>query len=211
MLETARGVSGFSRMRVGDQERRIIRGANAFNPLSSGCAEPPETVRWRLNHDHHRDGGVGAGKTTIGIALARELGWRFVDGDDLHPASNVAKMARDEPLTDADRAPWLDAIRGEIVQAHSRGVSLVVACSALKERYQRQLAGDDSDVVFAFLKVSREVLEQRLAARTGHFAGPGLLASQLASLEEPGPDAIVIDAEQPPDRVVLAIRAALRV
>ena len=156
-------------------------------------------------------GVTGAGKTTIGTALAGELGWRFIDGDDLHPAVNVAKMARNEPLTDADRAPWLDAIHAAIVDAQSCGVSLVVSCSALKESYRRRLAADDADVAFVFLKVSRAVLEERLAARTGHFAGPGLLASQLASFEEPGADALVVDAEQPVARVVRDIRAALRI
>ena len=152
---------------------------------------------------------TGAGKTTVGQALARALGWRFVDADDLHSSANVEKMSRNEPLTDADREPWLQAVRGEIVNAQAAGQPLVVACSALKRAYRRTLS-DGLDVQFVYLKASRDALAQRLAKRRGHFAGPGLLDSQLATLEEPGPDeATIVDAMLPLETVVLHIREAL--
>lgn len=156
-------------------------------------------------------GVSGSGKTTIGTALARDLGWRFVEGDDRHPAANVEKMSRGEALTDANRAPWLDAIRAEIVKTRAAGESLVIACSALKQRYRDRLTAREEDVVFVYLRVPPQVLQRRLAARTGHFAGPKLLASQLATLEEPRTEAIVVDGDQPPERIVAAIRAALRI
>ena len=153
---------------------------------------------------------TGAGKTTVGQALARALGWRFVDADDLHSSANVEKMSRNEPLTDADREPWLLAVRGEIVNAQAAGEPLVVACSALKRAYRRTLS-DGLDVQFVFLKASRDALAKRLAERRGHFAGPGLLDSQLATLEEPGPDeATIVDAMLPLETVVSHIREALR-
>lgn len=153
-------------------------------------------------------GVSGAGKTTIGRALAAALGWTFVDADDLHPAANVAKMARNEPLTDADRDPWLASVRDVIAAALAREESLVVACSALKARYRARLAADDPLVRFVYLKASEEVLSHRLADRPRHFAGPGLLASQLASLEEPR-DAIIVDADGAPAAIVDEIKRRL--
>ena len=153
---------------------------------------------------------TGAGKTTVGQALARAWGWRFVDADDLHSSANVEKMSRNEPLTDADREPWLQAVRGEIVNAQAAGQPLVVACSALKRAYRRTLS-DGLEVQFVFLKASRDALAKRLAERRGHFAGPGLLDSQLATLEEPGPDeATIVDAMLPLETLVSHIREALR-
>ena len=153
---------------------------------------------------------TGAGKTTVGQALASALGWRFVDADDLHSSANVEKMSRNEPLTDADREPWLQAVRGEIVNAQATGQPLVVACSALKRAYRRTLS-DGLEVQFVFLKASRDALAKRLAERRGHFAGPGLLDSQLATLEEPGPDeATIVDAMLPLETLVSHIREALR-
>ena len=152
---------------------------------------------------------TGAGKTTVGQALARALGWRFVDADDLHSSANVERMSRNEPLTDADREPWLQAVRGEIVNAQAAGEPLVVACSALKRAYRRTLS-EGLKVQFVYLKASRDALAKRLAERRGHFAGPGLLDSQLATLEEPGPDeATTVDAMLPLETVVSHIREAL--
>jgi carbohydrate kinase (thermoresistant glucokinase family) len=153
-------------------------------------------------------GVSGAGKTTIGQALAGALGWTFVDADGLHPAANIAKMARNEPLTDADRDPWLARVRDVIAGALAREESLVVACSALKARYRARLAADDPLVGFVYLKASEEVLSRRLADRPRHFAGPGLLASQLASLEEPR-DAMVVDADRSPAAIVDEVKRRL--
>jgi gluconokinase len=148
--------------------------------------------------------GVSAsGETTIGQALASRLGGRFVDADDLHPPANVAKMARSEPLTDSDRAPWLAAVRAVIDASLAADEKLVVACSALKREYREVLGVGRQDVALVLLDVPPDVLAERLAKRKGHFAGPGLLASQLTTLEAPSSgEALVVDASAPPDRVV---------
>jgi gluconokinase len=150
-------------------------------------------------------GVSGAGKTTIGRALAAALGWPFVDADQLHPAANVAKMSRGEPLDDADRAPWLEAVAARMQKLDDG----VVACSALRAAYRQALRVRD-DVRFVELEVPRAVLEERLAGRRGHFMPPSLLGSQLATLEEPT-DAVRVDGTQPVAAQVAAIRAALRV
>jgi carbohydrate kinase (thermoresistant glucokinase family) len=155
-------------------------------------------------------GVSGAGKTTIGQSLARAAGWRFVDADDLHSPANVAKMARGEALTDADRGPWLRAVAAVMRDALARGQTLVVACSALKRAYRETLAGGDRRVVFVYLRAPHEALAARLASRTDHFAKADLLESQLATLEEPGPDdAIIVDAARPPEVIVDAVRERL--
>ena len=156
-------------------------------------------------------GASGAGKTTVGTKLAHDLQWRFVDADVLHPRENIAKMARHEPLTDEDREPWLHAVRQTLAGARETHESLVVACSTLKRQY-RHVLDDGLDVVrFVDLKATRAQLEQRLSNRTGHFAGPALLDSQLAALEEPTEDeALTVDASQPPDTLVGQIRRAFK-
>ena len=125
-------------------------------------------------------GVSGSGKTTVGAALADALGLRFVDGDALHPAANVAKMAAGIPLDDADRAPWLDAI-GAVLAAGP----VVVACSALKRSYRDRLRAAAPAMQLVFLEGSRELLASRMAARPGHFMPASLLDSQLATLEPP--------------------------
>jgi gluconokinase len=130
-------------------------------------------------------GAAGAGKTTLGKALAAELGWPFVEGDDYHTPEHIAQMRRGEPLTDAERAPWLELLHEVIARAIERRESLVIACSALKARYRDVLAGGLKPVRFVHLTAETAVLRERLAARQHHFAGPALLESQLASLEVP--------------------------
>jgi carbohydrate kinase (thermoresistant glucokinase family) len=153
-------------------------------------------------------GVCGCGKTTVGQALAKELGWSFIDADDLHPTSNVAKMASGVPLTDEDRWPWYERISAELRDAASAGRHVVLACSALKQAYRDRLAhGVDLRVVY--LKGTRETIEPRLASRRGHFMPASLLASQYATLEEPR-DAIVVDATQPVALQVAVITRALR-
>lgn len=138
-------------------------------------------------------GVSGSGKTTVGEALAVALGVPFADGDALHPAANVAKMAAGIPLDDADRAPWLDAI-GAVLAAGP----VVVACSALKRAYRDRLRTAAPDLELISLAVDRATLLDRMTHRT-HFMPPSLLDSQLATLEPPTADehAIVIDAAAP--------------
>ena len=148
-------------------------------------------------------GVSGAGKTTIGTLLARQLGWPFVEADDYHSEANRAKMAAGHGLTDADRAPWLERLSAVIAEYAKDGRSMVLACSALKEKYRRQLraAGKDAGVVFVYLQVPPEVAIERLAHRAGHYAKANLAPSQFADLEEPG-NAIVVDATRSPNEVV---------
>lgn len=153
-------------------------------------------------------GVAGSGKTTVGRRLADELGWRFVDADDLHPPTNVTKMARGEALADCDRAPWLDQLRDILGDAAERGEPLVLACSALKERYREQLALPAGRSLLVYLKATPELIAERLRRRTGHFAGPGLIASQFATLEEPK-DAVVLGVAEPVAVIVEHIRRAL--
>ncbi|MGZ3424711.1 MAG: gluconokinase [Polyangiales bacterium] len=154
-------------------------------------------------------GVSGVGKTTVGMRLAPAIGARFVDADDLQPKANVEKMARGEGLDDADRAPWLSSLRAAIDEWLARDQDVVLACSALKESYRRQLAHDDPRVRFVMLDAPAEAIARRLASRKGHFAGPELLASQLATLEKPA-DALIVDATQPLDDVVARITSWVR-
>jgi gluconokinase len=133
-------------------------------------------------------GVSGAGKTAIGGRLAARLGWRFVDADDFHPPENVAKMACGRPLDDADRAPWLARLNGEIASPGNA----VLACSALKERYRETLRAGVADFKVVFLTGAYELLHSRLAARKHRYMPASLLDSQLAALEPPE-DAIEID------------------
>jgi carbohydrate kinase (thermoresistant glucokinase family) len=153
-------------------------------------------------------GVSGCGKTKVGKALARELGWRFVDADDLHPEANVAKMAKGIPLTDDDRWPWLDRIVAEMQRATAAGEHLVVACSALKQAYRDRLAAG-GDVRVIYLKGDAATIEPWIARRKGHYMPPSLLPSQFAALEEPKA-AIVVDIRQPLESKVDAITRALR-
>jgi gluconokinase len=153
-------------------------------------------------------GAAGAGKTTIGRTLAETLGWPFVDADDYHATAAVAKMRAGTALTDADRAAWLATLHRVIATAIDRRESLVLACSALKERYRAMLRGNLRGVRFVYLKASDATLRARLASRAGHFAGPDLLDSQLATLEEPRDaiEALTVDAASAPERIIRAIR-----
>jgi carbohydrate kinase (thermoresistant glucokinase family) len=138
-------------------------------------------------------GVSGCGKSTVAGLLAGRLDWPFAEGDDFHSEHNVAKMRSGHPLTDADRAPWLRAIRAWIDEQHGAGRSAIVTCSALKRSYRDILRG--ADVVFVYLRGDREQIARRMGARHGHFMPTGLLDSQFADLEPPGPDenAVTID------------------
>ena len=152
-------------------------------------------------------GVTGAGKTTIGRLLAHTLDWTFVDGDEFHPPANVEKMRLGTPLTDTDRQPWLDALRQAISSAIAQNNNIVLACSALKQRYRRQLQ-IAPEVQLVYLKGSYELIAGRLRDRHGHFATTALLASQCADLEEPG-NAFTVDIRGSPEEIVAAIGKGL--
>lgn len=154
-------------------------------------------------------GVAGSGKTTIGAALAKEVHWDFADADDFHPASNVAKMSAGIPLNDEDRAPWLTKLRGYIEDSLKKGRSLVLTCSALKQKYRDRLTVDPAHTNLVYLKGPRSVLLERIGHRHGHFMKPEMLDSQLATLEEPK-DALVVDIARTPEQIVAEIREKLR-
>ena len=154
-------------------------------------------------------GTTGCGKTTIGRRLAQRLEWAFIDGDDYHPAANVAKMHSGLPLDDDDRRPWLLALRREI-EAHLRtGQSAVMACSALKQSYRDLLGVDQQTVRTVYLQGSFDLLQRRLADRRGHFMPPELLRSQLDTLEEPE-GGLSVDIDADPETIVNRIVEALQ-
>jgi gluconokinase len=152
-------------------------------------------------------GVSGAGKTTVGRALAAALGCAFLEGDSLHPAANIEKMAHGIPLDDADRAPWLAAIRKHLEAAAEAGQTLVVACSALKQRY-RDTLDHGLEVRWIYLRGDPAVLQRRLRQRQGHYMKANMLASQLADLQEPAPrSALILDAALPVAAIVAQVLA----
>jgi len=152
-------------------------------------------------------GVSGSGKTTVARILAGRLGWTFQEGDDLHPQANIEKMEAGHPLTDDDRRVWIEKVT-EWVESHlEAGENGVITCSALKRSYRDVINRRGSGVVFVFLAGSKAAIAPRLAARQGHFMPSSLLDSQLADLEEPGPDEphIRIDVGPPADVIADSI------
>jgi gluconokinase len=149
-------------------------------------------------------GVTGSGKTTVGSLLAAQLGWEFADADQFHPAANVEKMSRGIALTDADREPWLAAMRVAIAKWLAEGKNVVLGCSALKQSYREKL-GVGGDVRLVYLKGSYEQIAARLRERHGHFATEAILADQFAVLEEPR-DSVVVDVGRTPEEMVAEIR-----
>ena len=154
-------------------------------------------------------GVAGSGKTTIGLALAELLQWQFVDADGFHPPANVAKMRAGIPLEDTDRAPWLASLQHAIAGWLEARSNVVLACSALKQAYRRQLLMD-SKVKLVYLRGSRNLISKRLSQRHGHYMDPNLLASQFATLEEPH-DTVVVDVEANVPDIVAQVRKSLGV
>jgi gluconokinase len=155
-------------------------------------------------------GVSGCGKSSIGAEFAARMDAFFADGDDLHPAANITKMAAGIPLDDADRAPWLAAV-GRAFE--TRDLPLVIGCSALKRSYRdiiRNAAG--GAVAFLHLDGTREVIERRMSARKDHFMPMTLLDSQFAALEPLGRDeiAVRVDVDQSPDAIVAELAAHFR-
>src|SRR4051812_9194468 len=148
-------------------------------------------------------GAAGAGKTTIGRALAARHGWRFADGDDFHAPQAIAKMRSGIGLTDADRQPWLASLHALVAAAIDRREALVLACSALKQRYRDTLRDSLRPVRFVYLQADAATLRERLQQRASHFVGPTLLTTQLADLEEPD-DALTltVDATRLPEQIL---------
>ena len=154
-------------------------------------------------------GVSGSGKTTIGKMLAKAMNCRFLEGDSLHSRENISKMRHGIPLTDAERAPWLAAIHARILNRFERGQDLVVACSALKQRYRAVLA-EGVPITWVYLKGSFELIRSRLRHRSSHFMKADMLASQFDTLEEPS-DALVVDVSAPPNVIVEKILSHLRI
>lgn len=156
-------------------------------------------------------GVSGAGKTTLAEALSNRVGWRFQEGDALHPAANIAKMAGGRALDDADRWPWLDAVGAWIDRCIAIGQPGVITCSALKRTYRDRLCADRPGVRFAFIDLPRQAIAARLERRVGHFMPANLLASQFEALERPRPDepVIVVDGYGSPSAQVDSVLRGL--
>lgn len=154
---------------------------------------PPAPARWVVM------GVSGCGKSEVGQRLAAALGVRFLEGDAYHSASNVAKMAAGIPLDDADRADWLRTLQAEIAEARTRGEGLVLACSALKRRYRDLLRAADPCLRFAHLAGPRELIAERMGARTAHYMPTSLLDSQLRDLEplQADEEGVLLDLRKP--------------
>ena len=157
-------------------------------------------------------GVASSGKTSLGERLAERLAWPFRDADSFHPPENVAKMSSGTPLTDEDRKPWLAAIAAWIDALRTTGGNGIVTCSALRRAYRDVIVGDRPDVTLVYLRGSRELIGQRMAARQHHFMPPALLDSQFATLEEPGADEkpLVVQVEASKEAIVEQVVRELR-
>nr|WP_245852594.1 gluconokinase [Isoptericola jiangsuensis] len=157
-------------------------------------------------------GVAGSGKTTIAGLLSDRLGLTLAEADEFHPAANIAKMSAGTPLTDADRAPWLAAIRDWLSTQADSGHAAVVTCSALKRDYRDVLRAAHGTVRFVHLDGSAALLADRIQERSGHFMPPALLPSQLADLEPlaDDEDGLVVDVAAAPDEIVATVLAWLR-
>lgn len=154
-------------------------------------------------------GVSGSGKSTIASMLAARLGYTYVDGDWLHPASNIEKMRSGVPLTDEDRWPWLEAIAARAKRLRDEGTGAVIACSALKRAYRAILMTPGARLVY--LEGDRDTVSTRLGSRDGHFMPAALLESQFATLEPPSPDEnpVVVSIAGAPAAIVDAILEGL--
>lgn len=155
-------------------------------------------------------GVAGSGKSTVGALLASRNGGNFVDADDFHPLANIQKMAAGFPLDDSDRVPWLARLRNEVVDTTPAGGFSVLACSALKKAYRDQLGVGSPDIGLIYLKGDNSLLTGRLGTREGHFMKTDMLASQLATLEEPtSGEGFTVEIHSSIVEIVTTIEAAL--
>jgi gluconokinase len=158
-------------------------------------------------------GVSGSGKTRVGQVLSTQMGWSFLDADDYHSEANIAKMSRGEPLSDADRSPWLNTLCEVIESQIQKGKDTILACSALKKSYRAQLSqAHPKSVHFAYLKVAPELLQERMKQRKDHFMKSAMLLSQLETLEEPDTsESLTVDvqADASPEMLAAYIRSQL--
>ena len=155
-------------------------------------------------------GVAGCGKTTIGELLAAQNGGGFHDADRFHPPANISKMAAGLPLDDLDRAPWLQRLRREVIDAAPVDGLTVLACSALKMAYRTQLGVGTAGVALVYLQGDAALLATRLGSRANHYMKAGMLESQLAILEEPSAfEGFTVGIDSSPAEIVTAIEGAL--
>ena len=149
-------------------------------------------------------GVAGCGKSSLGQRCAQALGLPLLEGDDFHSPHNVDKMRNGIPLSDEDRATWLDAL-AEQLRAHPQGV--VLTCSALKRRYRDRLRDAAPRLRFAFLDLTQEQARARVASRSAHLFPVSLVASQFAALEDPRgePGVLPLDANLPLNELETAV------
>jgi len=148
-------------------------------------------------------GVSGSGKTTLALLLRDRLGWPYAEADDFHPKANVDKMTAGIPLTDADREPWLAAMRDWMTAEARAGRSTLLTCSALKAAYRAILSRAEGRVRFVHLTADPELIGSRLATRTDHFMPAALLPSQFSALEPliAGEDGVIVAVDEPPESV----------
>ena len=149
-------------------------------------------------------GVSGCGKTAVGTRLSGTLGWPFFDGDDFHPDENIAKMSQGIPLNDEDRATWLAKLHDLITEHLRAGISMLLVCSALKQKYRDQLREGNPGIVFVYLKGSYELIFSRMQNRASHYMKAGMLKSQFNTLEEPV-EALVVNIDQSIESIVIQI------
>jgi gluconokinase len=152
-------------------------------------------------------GVSGSGKTYLATRLHEATGWAYAEGDEYHSPANRAKMAASIPLTDADRAPWLDALHNVMLTWHNQNQSGILTCSALKEEYRQRLTANLPEARFVWLDPPKDVLANRMAHRPGHYMPPTLLDSQLATLQRPTDTAhtLRLDGSEPIDQAIQTI------